>query len=198
MEITKEQVVKNIGILKEAGFFQNYDGLSDLKIYNKIYELRKEYYSEIFERPYEPNMKLDAIQIAQTDKTKCLFLDLEADVGKGNNVYEWVVKAYSDLSNGVFNPVDIQEKWESFEGPIEISFKVNDSLISFKPEYEDDWLHESVFKVCGKELEKRKIRTVDFLSDDGEGFGQVIAMMRLTMDEQNILENKLNWKFTSE
>lgn len=198
VKITKEQVVKNIGILREAGFFDKYNGLSDLKIFDKIYELRKQYYSEIFERPYEPDMKLDAIQIAQTDESKCLFLDLEADVGKGNNVYAWIIKAYSQLSNGKFKPYDIKEKWETFEGPIEISFTANDSLVSFNPKYEEDWLHESVFKVCSNELVKRKIRTVDFLSDNGQGFGQVIAIMRLTIEEQNVLENKLNWKFAVE
>ncbi len=198
METTKDQVLKNIGILREAGFFEKYDGLSDVKIFDKIYDLRKQHYSEIFERPYEPDMKLDAIQIAQADESKCLFLDLEADVGKGNNVYEWVIKAYSRLSNGKFKPVEIKEKWESFEGPITISFVVHDSLISFNPEYEDDWLHESVFKICKRELANRKIRTVDFQSDNGQGFGQVIALMRLTKDEQNVLEKKLNWKFKPE
>lgn len=73
----------------------------------------------MFKRPYEPDMKLDAIQIAQTDG----------------------------------------------------------SLVPFNPKYEDDWLHESVFKICNNQLANRKIRMVDFLYDDTQKFGQVIAMM---------------------
>jgi hypothetical protein len=198
MKITQEQVLENIKILRTAGFFENYENLTDLEVYDKIYAVRKKEYSEIFERPYDPGMELDAISLAETDNKKLLFLDLEADVGKDNEVYIAVIKAFSQLSNNKFQPTEIKEEWESETGPIIVSFYSNGMQIVFEPNYENDWLHESVFKICEKELRKENIRISDCLSDDGYGYGQAIAIMRLTKEEQKILENRLKWKFTSE
>ena len=47
-------------------------------------------------------MDLEAIDLAAYDKKKVLFLDLEADVGKDNDVYVEVIKSYSELSNFIF------------------------------------------------------------------------------------------------
>lgn len=197
VKITKAQVVKNIAILREAGFFEKHNGLTDLEVYYEIYESRKQEYLEIFEKSYDPGMELTPINLALSDINKVLFIDLEADVGKGNDVYISVIKAFSKLSNGKFNPNEIRENWEKETGPIKVSFKSNDSLIVFEPEYNDDWIHESVFSICERELEKRDIRITDCLSDDGYGYGQAIAIMRLTKNEQNVLEKKLNWQFSS-
>jgi len=196
-KISKEQVLENIQTLRNAGFFEVYESMSDLEVYDTIYADRKKRYSEIFEKQYDPGMDLDAIKLAECDKTKLLFIDLEADVAMDNNVYIQVIKAFGILSNKKFDPTGIKEQWTSETGPIDVSFKSNDSLIKFKPEYQDDWLHESVFKVCLAELERNSIRITDCLSDDGYGYGQAIAIMRLTEKEQKILENKLSWKFTS-
>ena len=198
MKISKEEVVDNIEILRSAGFFENYKKMTDLEVFDTIHSLRKKRYSEIFEKPYDPRMDLDAIQLAGYDRTKLLFIDLEADVAMDNNIYVEVIKAFGILSNNQFEPTEIEEKWKSETGPIEVSFKSDSSFIKFKPEYQDDWLHESVFKICQEELERKNIRIADCLSDDGYGYGQAIAIMRLTEKEQKVLEKKLNWKFTSE
>lgn len=197
-QISKEDVIEKIEVFRQAGFFEKYDGLSNSEVYDKIYEERKKYYSEIFERPYDPGMDLEAIDLAAYDKKKVLFLDLEADVGKDNDVYVEVIKSYSELSNFIFKPIEIVETWESETGPIEVSFKSNDSTITFSPAYQYDWLDVSVFILCQKELNKKGIRIVDCLDEDGSGYGQAIAMMRLTEEEQKILENGLNWKFSGE
>ena len=198
LRITKETVLSNIGILRNAGFFEVYKSMSDMEVYDTIYSIRKKRYSEIFEKPYNPRMDLDAIQLAEYDKTKLLFLDLESDVGMDNDIYIEVIKAFRTLSNEKFQPIEIKEKWKSETGPIEVSFKYDGSEIRFEPKYQDDWLHESVFQLCERELKRKNIRITYCLSDDGYGYGQAIAIMRLTEEEQKILENKLNWKFTSE
>lgn len=197
-EISMEQVLDNIQTLRNAGFFEVYESMSDLEVYDTIYADRKRRYSEIFEKQYDPGMNLDAIQLAKCDRTKLLFIDLEADVAMDNNVYIEVINAFAILSNKKFEPTDIKEQWTSKTGPVEVSFKSNDSLIKFKPEYQNDWLHESVFKICQEELGRKNIRITDCLSDDGYGYGQAIAIMRLSEKEQKTLENKLNWKFAQD
>lgn len=197
-EIPKEEVVKSIELLKKAGFFENYKQLSAEKTFDTIYELRKKEYREIFEGNYDPEMNLGPIDIAQYDKSKLLFLDLEADVFNGNEVYKFVINRFAELSGGKFNPIDINETWESNGGPIKISFVSDNQLTEFEPKYNNDWLHESVFTVCREKITEKKVRLVYCLGKDGYGYGQAVALMRLTESEQKILENGLNWKFETE
>ena len=198
MKITKEKVVENINVLRSVGFFEKYEELTNLQVYDSLYSIRKEKYSEIFKKTYDPGMELGVMELAEYDNTKLLFLDLEADVAKDNNVYINVINAFSKLSNNKFQPKEIKEKWESETGPIKVSFISNDSLVLFEPEYNNDWLNESVFSTCLKELTNKDVRIVECLSDDGFGYGQAIALMRLTKEEQKILETKLNLKFSSD
>jgi hypothetical protein len=197
-EIPKEEVLKSIEVLKKAGFFKNYKNLSAEKIFDTIYELRRKEYSEIFESDYDPKMNLEPIEIAEYDKSKLLFLDLEADVFNGNEVYKFVINRFSELSDGKFKPTELKEVWESNDGPIKVSFVSDNQLTEFEPEYNNDWIHESVFNICRKKIAEKNVRLVYCLDNDGYGYGQVIAIMRLTESEQKVLETELNWKFETE
>ena len=196
--IPKDEVVKSIGLLKKAGFFKIWKNLSAEETYDSIYELRKKEYKEIFERDYDPEMNLEPIMIAEYDKSKLLFLDLEADVFNGNDVYKLVINRFSELSDGRFNPTEVTEIWESNGGPIKVSFVSDNEITEFEPEYNNDWLHDSVFTICKEKLVEKKVRLVYCLDSDGNGYGQAVAIMRLTKSEQKILENGLNWKFETE
>ena len=198
--IKKAQVLDNIAILREAGFFEKYKELTDLEVYDEIYESRKKRiskYTTDLGNSTDPGMELYPIKLAQEDFTKALHIDAEADVMIGNERYVWTINAFSKLSNGKFKPKEIQENWQTEIGPIRVTFESEDSIIVFEPEYKDDWLHESVFLICEQELKKRNIRIVRCLSEGGdEGYGHNIVIMRLTEAEQNILEKKLHWKFS--
>ena len=194
-EIPKEEVIKSIGLLKKAGFFENYKNLSATQTFDSIYELRKREFREILESDIDPTMNLDPIEIAEYDRSKLLFIDLEADVFNGNEVYKSVINRFSELSNGQFQPIEIKEVWESDEGPITVSFSSDNQLTEFVPEYNNDWLHESVFEVCSGKVAEKQVRLVYCLGKDGYGYGQAIAIMRLSKSEQIILEKGLNWKF---
>jgi hypothetical protein len=194
-EISKEEVIKSIGLLKKAGFFENYKNLSATQTFDSIYELRKREFREILESDIDPTMNLGPIEIAEYDRSKLLFMDLEADVFNGNEVYKSVINRFSELSNGQFQPIEIKEVWESDEGPITVSFSSDNQLTEFVPEYNNDWLHESVFEVCRGKVAEKQVRLVYCLGKDGYGYGQAIAIMRLSKSEQIILEKGLNWKF---
>lgn len=196
--IPKEEVINNIRLFKKAGFFKEWKNLSAEVTYDSLYELRKKEYKEIFESDYNPEMNLEPIEIAQYDQSKLLFLDLEADVFNGNEVYKFVINRFSELSDGKFNPTKLNETWESNGGPIKVSFVSDDEITEFEPEYNNDWLHESVFSICRKKIADKKVRLVYCLDEDGYGYGQAIAIMRLTESEQRILENGLKWKFETE
>lgn len=194
-KITKEKVIKNISILRKCGFFKSYEKLNDYEIFEKMHLERKAKYAKIFEKKYDPGMELDEFELACIDKTKAIFIDLEADVCRENKVYTKVIKAFSVLTNNVFNPKRIKENWIGETGPIEIEFELENIKSKFKPKYNDDWLDEIVFKVCEKKIKEKNITLVDCLGDSQYGFGQSILIMRLTRKEQNILQDNFNWKF---
>jgi hypothetical protein len=194
-KVPKEKVIKSISILRESGFFEEYDKLSDSAIYEKLHSLRKIEYSKIFEKEYDPGMELDEFELCILDNKKVLYIDLEADVCSENNVYVDVIKKYSTLTNNIFNPQNITETWDSESGPIKVTFELDNKKEEFNPKYNDDWLDSIVFEICNKEIRKKNIRLVDCLGDSKYGFGQDIAIMRLTKEEQKILEKNFKWKF---
>ena len=140
-------------------------------------------------------MELDEFELCCLDSKKVLYIDLEADVCSENKVYADVIKKYSKLTNNIFNPQNIAETWNSETGPIKVIFELDNRKVEFKPKYNDDWLDSIVFEICNKEIRKKNIRLVDCLGDSEYGFGQDIAIMRLTKEEQKILEKSFKWKF---
>ncbi|MCV9928715.1 hypothetical protein OIU83_13680 [Flavobacterium sp. LS1R49] len=193
--LMKNKVIENTTILRKSGFFKNYEKLSNTEIFKKLHSIRKIEYSKLFEKEHDPGMELDEFDLACLDDTKVIFIDLEAGVCKENKVYEEVINLHSKLTDYVFNPKNIKETWNSETGSIEVEFELDKKKINFKPEFRDDWLDEIVFRICKEKIKEKNIRIVDCLGDDGYGFGQSIAIMRLTKEEQENLEKQFKWKF---
>ncbi|MEL1256230.1 hypothetical protein AAEO57_20785 [Flavobacterium sp. DGU38] len=194
-KISKENVIQNISILRKCGFFEKFKKLTDNEVFEKLHTIRIDEYSKIFEKKYDPGMELDEFDLACLDKTKMIYLDLECDVGAENNAYVDVIKMFSNLSNGSFNPRNIKEKWQSPSGPTTIEFELDEEIIKFKPEYSEDWLDIKVFEVCHEKIKAQKTRIVECLGESDYGYGQCIAFMRLTETEQKNLENNYKYKF---
>lgn len=194
-KVSKEKVLKNIFTLRKSGFFETHKHLNDVEVFDRLYLERKAEYSKIFEKEYDPGMELDEFDLACLDATKVLFIDLEADVCMENKVYTHVINSFATLTNNVFDPKEIKENWGGEEGPIEIEFETDNFKTKFSPEYKNDWLDEIVFKICEDKIEEKNIRIVSCLGDNEYGFGQAISIMRLTEEEQRVLEDSFNWKF---
>ncbi|OGI40056.1 MAG: hypothetical protein A2140_09650 [Candidatus Muproteobacteria bacterium RBG_16_62_13] len=78
--------------------------------------------------------------------------DTEADVLKGNATYVKTLKELSTISNGVFSPSNITESWKTDEGPIEITFQLNNKNLKIVPKYLEDYLDMNVLKQINKML----------------------------------------------
>ncbi|SOD97615.1 hypothetical protein [Spirosoma fluviale] len=187
---------EELPILRQAGFFKEYAELKDDELVNKIRQLRREEYAKIFEYEYEPEDFSHIGQLLAYDERKYLDIDLEADVMSENQVYVSVVERFSKASDNHFMPTDIQEAWQSDEGPIEVSFTCNGSRIVFKPKYHDDWLDGKVFTVINKEMQKKTDeRFLICLGPNEEWWGQNVVHIRLSEIEKQLLEVKLGWVF---
>lgn len=189
-------MTENLETLRQAGFFKNFESLTDAELLETLRKRRKEEYSEMFGYDYTPADFSDLTELLLQDDTKFLDIDLEADVLNGNNVYVSVLQDFAKASNGHFNPIEVKEVWSSDEGPIEVSFLSNGEKIVFEPEYLDDWIDGQVFDVINVEMKKVCNETFMFCSGPkDEWFGQNVIHIRLTENEKQLLKEKLNWNF---
>jgi hypothetical protein len=189
----------NLTTLRQAGFFKEYESMSDKELLNTLHENRRKEYANIFEYDYEPELLSDDHQLALQDSNKFLDIDLEADVCAENKVYTSLLEEFAKASNNHFFPVDIEETWESEEGSILVAFTSNASKITFAPEYMDDWIDSKVFDVINAEMHKVTSERFYLCAGPNEQwFGQNVIYVRLTDDERKLLEEKLDWKFPQE
>jgi hypothetical protein len=192
-------MTETLKILRQAGFFKYYNSLTDDEILDKIHVERMREHSKIFGYEYDPGRNLSDQQLASQDSRKVLHFDLEADVCKENKVYTWLLQRLNELS-GIDNLItEVIEEWESETGPIKLSYKLNDEKNVSQPEYLDDWVDQTFIDMT---LEKiSKVINEPFhicLGPDEDWLGQDVSYMRLTTEEREILEEKLNWKFFDE
>ena len=189
-------MIDTLRILRKAGFFKQYNTLTENEILNKIQEERKDKYSKIFGYPYEPEKNLSDQELASQDTSKMLHLDLEADVCKENKIYSWLLTLLNELSGRKNIITDIFEEWEDETGPINVSFRLNGEMKFLIPEYNNDWV-DPIF-IDNVLTEISKVINEPFhvcLGPNEEWFGQDVNYMRLTQEERMILDENLGWKF---
>jgi len=189
----------HVTTLREAGFFRDYQQLSDAEILELLREKKLRELSAIFGPAYEPEQISDDYQLAALDAKKFVDLDLEADVCAENRVYEWVLQTFSEASGGYFSPTNITELWAGEEGPISVSFFSNGSRQTFSPAYLDDWIDGRVFEVINREMQKTTAeRFYLCYGPDGAWFGQNAIYVRLSQNEKELLQERLRWEFPQE
>ncbi len=196
---TLKSMTETISIIRQAGFFKKYGALSEDELLDTLYEIKKQEYSKMFGYDYTPERKTDIYSIVGQDPEKFLDIDLEADVCADNKVYSSLLAEISKASNGNFLPSDIEEIWNSEEGPIKVSFDSNGQIIIFEPEYMDDWIDGRIFEVINKEMKKVSNEYFHLCSGpNDEWFGQNAIYVRLTEAEKKLLIDKLEWRFPEE
>ena len=194
-----QEILSWLPALRRAGFFAAHAALSDEQLLEALEAQRTKEFTAIFEEHYEPEPISDEAELVAMDKTRTVAIDLEADVYEENHVYVQVLKLFAAASGGQFQPTNIEEEWESDGGPISVSFEHQGRQLLFEPEFQDEWLSTEVFEVVSAEMEKSgRARFMVLLGKEGEGYGQMAVFLRLTPEEQLILETELGWKFEKE
>jgi hypothetical protein len=196
-ETSLDSVKETISVLRHHGFFEKYETLNPDQLFDTLHQQRITDYSKMFEYFYDPGMELQTYQVLMLDRDKVVYGDAESGVGKGNNQYVALLKAFSAVSGELFNPTDIVENWESETGPIRVSFKETGEEVAFQPAYHDDWFSDEVFTVINQQMTKRgKDKFYMFLARDGWGLGQNFLYVRMTELQRQGLQKIFGWKFT--
>jgi hypothetical protein len=95
----------------------------------------------------------DDVFLLGYDKATAWTGDPEADVCDHNQVYISTLKEWAGITKGVFSPTEIEEKWHSETGPIDVSFLLNGERHTLHPEYQDDWIDLEVLLQLNRILE---------------------------------------------
>jgi hypothetical protein len=189
-------MIKTLKILRSAGFYEDLINLTESEILEFLHQRHKQFILEHLNWNYDPDKSLSDKELVIRDHSKVLYLDLEADVSQENKVYTGLLQNIVEISNKIAVITEIKEYWHSERGPINISYKLNGEIVSYQPEYCDDWIDQDfldsailqVSKMTGQEF-------LICLGPNSDWLGQDICYIRLTKTERQVLENELQFIF---
>ena len=188
----KDVVIK----LRRCGFFNDYQHLSDDQLVDRIIQEGKKHdkygeFSEILEDSSQDDLFF-SMQIANLDKKKVWWQDLECDVCRQNKVYKYVVIDFANLSAGYFNPINVQEVWQTDKGPAIITFEESGNKYRYEAQYFDDWLDaEIIFSFISKIMKDNGSPYEFYIHEES---CQDIFTVRATPEERNELKKELGWE----
>ena len=84
------------------------------------------------------------LAVAEFDVDRVTWIDLEADVLDGNEVYVTTLKELGRISVGAFEPAEVTETWSSETGPIEVAFDIDGIQHELEPAYLEDWIDPGI------------------------------------------------------
>lgn len=174
IEIKEDDILR---ILKSTGFFRKN---TKAKPTNDTYSILRKELTEF------------SANIALKDKSKAFLIDIEADVCRENNAYILFLKELEDISDNNFVPTNMEEKWDTDFGPIQVKFSIDGKEYIFKPTYNDDWLDGEIIKDVNNSLNEKSCGFYTLKSDYITG--QELVIFFLKDNEKAILEKELNWQ----
>ena len=195
--LREERFKTTVVDLRQVGFFEVYKDLDDEQLTKILIEKAQKKYRvdgyDEFNEIFDPKTNSDFfdLHVAELDETRVWWRDLEADILNGNNVYTETVKEFGKLSGGFLKPEKIKEEWMSDEGPVKVSFWDSDTLRTLNLKFKDDWYDTDFFKYIESSMKNNGSPYQFYMHDQT---GQDVFVIRLTDDEKNKIEKKMNWK----
>lgn len=92
----------------------------------------------------DPDPEFSDLLLLANDQSRVWPVDGEFAVGMGNDRYVDFLEGLAAISRGTFQPVDIIELWAADEGPIQITFTLEERLRQLNPAYISDWLDGAI------------------------------------------------------
>jgi hypothetical protein len=183
---SQEWLLRSVGLFRKRGFFRDYEGMSDREL---AAELEETHEIELREG-FDPDFELVDLELLRWDKRRVWWEDTEADVLQGNNVYVEVLQRWGMISRGAFLPSDISERWQSREGPIDISFSLRGKKESINPRYLDDYIDMEIVPHINSLIADSPYRFEIY-----EFFDQTAFVVVLDKDEKQWLQQERGWRF---
>lgn len=181
---SSETIAERVAALRAIGLFADRPTQSTDEIATDVEAAIDEAWGEL---AGEALPLLDLI-VAEQDRARVWWRDLEADVSDGNRVYESVINELAEVSVAALRVVDVVETWESTAGPVTVAVTLEGAALEVRPVMLEDWIDPGIL--------------VDLNTAIGEGrrfemykaFDQTAFVMALTEPERVALEAR-GWCF---
>jgi len=181
---TAQTIAERVTALRSMGFFADRTALTDEELAAEVAQGIADLYGNSIEnQPF-----LDLLVLEQ-DERRTWWHDLEADVGRGGEVYALTLDEWAVISAGAFTPSEIMEAWASETGPVTVDFTLDGTAQTLGPAYLEDWIDPMILAPIN-----------DLIGASGrrytlaQAFDQTAYLLALTADERSALEGR-GWCF---
>lgn len=186
-ETIEKWLLKSIKQFRSMSFFERQRELTDHELAIEILAWREERWGERF----DPTNIFSELSLLSWDEDRVWWNDTEADVVSGRSTYKKTIQEWSYISRGAFLPSDIQEYWETEDGPIKISFSHNDQFITLHPDYLEDYIDLGLLRQINALINNTGLQFELYKPFDQTGFVVVLNVV-----EKNRLITERGWQFT--
>lgn len=171
--------------LRKLGLFADRSGLPDEDLSAEIIAALGDTWGDVDEIPD----RLVDLTVADQDRHRVWWRDLEADVVQENEVYAQTVAEWGEISEGDFLPTDIVETWSGDTGPVVVTYKLGQVEQRLTPAYLEDWIDPTILVPINGSIAASGRRFELY-----KAFDQTAFVMALTTDERQAFEAR-GWCF---
>jgi hypothetical protein len=192
----RDKFLEAVKKLRNTGLFEGCKNLDDEQLANSLIVIAKKRHQSgffnDFDEVYDPEDEvMFTLHVAELDPKRVWWHDLEREICKENLIYRKTIEEFSKLSGGFLKADDIQEKWESDTGVIEVSFMDSDTQRVFNPEYHDDWYDPKFFSFLEKTMASNGSPYILYMHEET---GQDVFLIRATAEEKRKIEKVMSWR----
>lgn len=170
------------------GFLAHYAGMSDDEIAAKI----KEYHGIDWEEyiAAAADQASADMFLLMADVDRVWFRDLEC-VYSGDRAYAHTLEEWASISRGAFQPSDIEETWESDEGPVRVTFTLDGAQHEYvHGDGNDDLIDLEILKMVNGLL-----RHAPYRLEAADNLGDCRFIVALSREERERLRRDRGWSF---
>ncbi len=182
---TDETTAERVAALREIGLFAGDPETTDTELAAEI--------DQKLEAAWGPDFPLDDpfrdLAVAEQDATRVLWIDLEADVFAGGDVYVATLDQLAAISGGAFAPTAVSETWEDETGPVTVAFDLAGARHELRPAYLEDWIDPGILSGINERIAEGGRRFELY-----RAFDQTAFIVALTDAERSGLEAR-GWCF---
>ncbi|MBM7569523.1 hypothetical protein [Paenibacillus sacheonensis] len=185
-KLTKEQrIIDAYHFYTDMGFFKD-TNFSNNEIVDKVLQTNdfSQYFDPFSSKEGNYYFIYGDLFILNLDNKRIWFKDTEMDVVQGNNAYVKALNEWSFISMKKFNPQNITEEWKSTEGPVTVSFTIENKKYKLDLTKESDFINMDIISQINKIIEKSGYRFETI------GVDQRVCVVLLTIEEKDKIENE--------
>jgi hypothetical protein len=171
--------------LRKLGLFGDRAGLSDEDLSAEVTAALSDTWGDVDQIPD----RLVDLAVADQDRHRVWWRDLEADVVQENEVYAQTIAEWGEISEGDFLPTDIVETWSGDTGPVVVTYTLAGVEQRLTPAYLEDWIDPTILVPINGSIAASGRRFELY-----KAFDQSAFVMALTGDERAAFEAR-GWCF---